>query len=901
MNEITPPAAGAPIPTVAIEDELERSYLDYAMSVIVARALPDVRDGLKPVHRRILYAMYENGYDWSKPYRKSARIVGDVMGKYHPHGDAAIYDALVRMAQDFAMRLPLIDGQGNFGSMDGDPPAAMRYTEARLARAAAELLADIDKDTVDFRPNYDGSEQEPEVLPARFPNLLVNGAAGIAVGMATNIPTHNLGEVIDAALLLVDRPDAELAEIMERLPGPDFPTGGIIMGRAGILKAYAEGRGSIVIRSRTHVEEVRGREAIVITEVPYQVNKAAMIEKIADAVKSRRIEGIADLRDESDRRGVRVVIELKRDAVADVVLNQLYRYTPVQVSYGINMLALDGGRPRQMGIAEILKSFLRFREEVIVRRTKFELAKARERAHLALGLVIAVSNLDEVVAIIRAASSPAEAREALLARSFDAAVVAPYLKLVEDHSGRALEDGRYRLSEAQVKAILELRLHRLTQLGREEIGRELEELAGKIAEYLAILGSRDKLLAVLKAELQAVREKYADARRTEISTEELAEIDEEALIAREDMVVTVTHNGYIKRTPLAAYREQRRGGKGRAGMATRDEDVVTRVFVANTHQPILFFSSAGQVYKLKVWKLPLGAPQARGKALVNLLPLAEGETITSLMALPEDEASWDELHVMFATRNGYVRRNRLSDFVNVPSVGKIAIRFEEGSDDQLVGVAVCREDQDVLLAARGGKCIRFPVSDVRVFKGRTAVGVRGMKLEEGDAVISLSILSGLHLDPDERDAYLKVAPWKSGEDRPDPADVGLAPERVAELAAAEEFVLTVTENGYGKRSSAYEYRTTHRGGSGIVNIVTSARNGPVVASRLVRDGDQLLLVTDRGKMIRIPVSDIRIMGRATQGVTLFRIGEDERVVSVARIAEADADEDGEEAADGPAS
>ncbi|RMF12138.1 MAG: DNA gyrase subunit A [Alphaproteobacteria bacterium] len=898
MNEISDtPTGGQPVPSITIEDELKSSYLDYAMSVIVSRALPDARDGLKPVHRRILYAMYEAGYDWSKPYRKSARIVGDVMGKYHPHGDSAIYDALVRMAQDFSMRLPLIDGQGNFGSMDGDPPAAMRYTEARLAKSARALLADIDKDTVDFRPNYDGSELEPEVLPARFPNLLVNGAAGIAVGMATNIPPHNLGEVIDAALLLIDDPQTPFERLMECVPGPDFPTGGIILGRGGIRRAYEEGRGSIVIRSRTHFEEIRGREAIVITETPYQVNKAAMIEKIAEAVKAKRIEGIAELRDESDRRGVRVVIELKRDAVADVVLNQLYRYSPVQVSYGINMLALDGGRPRQMGLGDIIRAFLRFREEVITRRTKFELKKARERAHIAVGLVIAVANIDEVVAIIRGAPSPAAAREALMARDFDAQTVLPYLKLI-DEPGTEVENGRYRLSEAQVKAILELRLHRLTALGRDEIGKELEELALRIRDYLDILGSRERLLAVLRDELVEVRDEFADPRRSEISFDEIGDVDEESLIAREDMVVTVTHNGYIKRVPLAAYREQRRGGKGRSAMATRDEDVVTQVFVANTHQPMLFFSSAGQVYKLKVWKLPAGAPQARGKALVNLLPLSQGETITSMMALPEDEDSWSELHVMFATRNGLVRRNRLSDFVNVPSNGKIAIRFEEGSDDQLIGVSVCREDQHVLLAARGGKCIRFPVTDVRVFKGRTAAGVRGMKLDDGDRVISLSILEGRNLDADERDAYLKVAPWKSGEERPAPQEVGLTAERIAEIAAAEQFILTVTENGYGKRSSAYEYRTTHRGGSGIVNIVTSARNGPVVASRPVAEGDQLILVTDQGKMIRIPVADIRIMGRNTQGVTLFRITDDERVVSVARIAEHDAAGDDEDAGDG---
>ena len=838
--EPTPPER--PVASIAIEEEMKSSYLDYAMSVIVSRALPDVRDGLKPVHRRILYSMYENGYEWNKPFRKSARIVGDVMGKYHPHGDAAIYDALVRMAQDFSMRLPLIDGQGNFGSMDGDPPAAMRYTEARMAKAATALLADIDKDTVDFVDNYDGSEREPVVLPARFPNLLVNGAAGIAVGMATNIPPHNLGEVIDATLALIDDPDISDDALIEHVPGPDFPTGGIILRRSGIHEAYMGGRGSIIIRSRTHAEEVHGREAIIITEVPFQVNKAAMVEKIAEAVKAKRIEGIADLRDESDRDGVRVVIELKRDAIADVVLNQLYRFTPVQVSYGINMLALTNGKPEQLGLRAVLEAFVAFREEVITRRTKFELARARERAHIAIGLVIAVANIDTVVAMIRRAPSPAAAREALLAREWDARDILGYLELVGEPPMPGSEGRVYRLSEAQVKAILDLRLHRLTALGRDEIGSELEALAVKIRDYLDILRSRERLYGVLREELIAVRDEFATPRRTEISLEEYGSVDEEALIAREDMVVTVTHGGYIKRVPLDAYRAQRRGGKGRSAMATREEDVLTTVFVANTHQPLLFFSNYGQVYKLKVWKLPPGTPQARGKALVNLLPLSEGEIITNLMALPEDEETWGELNVVFATQTGKVRRNLLSDFVNVPSVGKIAIRFEEGSDDRLVGVMLAREDDDVLLAARLGKCIRFPVADIRVFKGRTATGVRGMRLARGDRVISLSILNGQDVTTEERDAYLRSAPWK-GDDAAPPE---LPPERMAELAAAEQFILTVTANGYGKRSSSYEYRTTGRGGQGIVNIVTSKRNGPVVASRPVADGDQIMLLTNSG-------------------------------------------------------
>jgi len=875
---------------------MKSSYLDYAMSVIVSRALPDVRDGLKPVHRRILYSMHENGYDHSKPYRKSARIVGDVMGKYHPHGDAAIYDALVRMAQDFSMRLPLIDGQGNFGSMDGDPPAAMRYTEARMARSATAVLTDIDKNTVDFQDNYDGSESEPLVLPARFPNLLVNGAAGIAVGMATNIPPHNLGEVIDATVALIDEPGSTLEDLMAHIPGPDFPTGGILLGVEGIRQAFRTGRGSVLIRSRSHFEEVHGREAIVITEVPYQVNKASMVEKIAEAVKARRIEGIADLRDESDRDGVRVVIELRREAVAEVVLNQLYRFTPVQTSFGINMLALTQNRPQQLGLLDILKAFIAFREQVVTRRTKFELAKARDRAHIAVGLVVAVSNIDEVVAMIRGAASPAEARAALLAKDWPASDILPYLELIAELPPEG-EREVYRLSEAQVKAILDLRLHRLTALGREEIGSELEQLAEKIRGYREILRSRKRLYEVMREELVEVRESFANARRTEISSEAVSEVEEEDLITPEDMVVTVTHGGYIKRVPLDTYREQRRGGKGRAGMATREEDVLTTVFVANTHQPVLFFSNIGQVYKLKVWKLPAGTPQSRGKALVNLLPLSDGEYITNLMALPEDEKSWEGLDIVFATAGGKVRRNRLSDFTNVPSVGKIAIRFED-EEDRLVGAMVAREDQDVLLAARSGKCIRFSLGDIRVFKGRTSTGVRGMRLAKGDYVIALSVLEGQSATSDERQAYLKVAPWKSHaeEDAAEETDGGagdsetvLGPERIEDMAAAEQFILAVTVNGFGKRSSSYAYRTTGRGGSGIANIATSERNGPVVYSGPVADSDQLMLLTDKGQIIRIRAGDIRIAGRHTQGVILFRVDEDEQVVSVAPVPESEAD------------
>ena len=885
----TPPERD--IKPITIEEEMKTSYLDYAMSVIVARALPDVRDGLKPVHRRILYAAHENGYEWNKPFRKSARLVGDVMGKYHPHGDTSIYDALVRMAQDFSMRLTLIDGQGNFGSMDNDPPAAMRYTEARMSKAASELLADIGKDTVDFQDNYDGSESEPTVLPARFPNLLVNGAGGIAVGMATNIPPHNLGEVIDACCAWIDDPAIDVPGLMEHVKGPDFPTGGLIIGTGGIRAAYQTGRGSVVMRGRTHVEELRkDRDAIIITEVPYQVNKAGLVEKIADGVRNKRIEGISDLRDESDRDGVRVVIELKREAVADVVLNQLFRFTPLQTTFGVNILALDGGRPEQMGLARIIEAFVKFREEVITRRTKYDLAKARDRAHILVGLVIAVTNIDEVVAMIRGAASPQAAREALLAREWDAADVVPYLRLIE-MPGDAAEDGRYRLTEAQVKAILDLRLHRLTAIGRDEIGDELKEIATKIEEFLAILGDRAKLYGILRDELVAAREAFADERRTEILDTGFEDIEDEDLIQREDMVVTVTHSGYIKRVPLSAYRAQRRGGKGRAGMATREEDVLSAVFVASTHTPVLFFTTFGKVYKLKVWKLPLATPQARGKAIINLLKLEQGDTIATILPLPEDEDEWADLNVMFATASGNVRRSDMADFTNVPSNGKIAIRFEEGSDDQLVGVMLCTDDDDVFLAARGGKSIRFPVSSLRVIKSRTSTGVHGMKLAKGDRVISLSILKGQDASVEERDAYLKAAPWKS-----EPGEVTLPAAKMEELAEAEEFILTVTENGYGKRTSSHEHRSMGRGGQGVVNIETSERNGPVVGSGPAADDDEMILVTDQGKIIRIPIHDIRIAGRATQGVTLFDVAEGEKVVSAAKIAEVENGEDDEEEA-----
>ncbi|MGB8276276.1 MAG: DNA gyrase subunit A [Alphaproteobacteria bacterium] len=881
---------------VSIEEEMKRSYLDYAMSVIVSRALPDVRDGLKPVHRRILYAMKEVGYDWNRPYRKSARIVGDVMGKYHPHGDAAIYDAMVRMAQDFSMRLMLVDGQGNFGSMDGDPPAAMRYTEARLAKPAHALLEDIDKETVDFQDNYDNTLKEPTVLPAQFPNLLVNGASGIAVGMATNIPPHNLGEVIDACCAYIDNPEVSNEALIEHLPGPDFPTGGIILGKRGVREAFFTGRGSITIRGRTAFEEIRkDRTAIIVTEVPYQVNKARLLERIAELVRDKQIEGISDLRDESDRDGVRVVIELKRDAQPDIVLNQLFTFTPLQSTFGVNMLALNGGRPELMPLKDMIAAFVAFREQVITRRTVFKLGKARERAHVLLGLAIAVANLDPVIKLIREARDPETAKAGLLSRDWPAADVEPLIALV-DEPGRAVKKGVYRLSETQAKAILDLRLQRLTGLEREKIASELKELVAEITGYLEILRSREKLMKMLREELVAMKAEFATPRRTDLVEVE-AEHDIEALIQREDMVVTVSHAGYIKRVPLSTYRAQKRGGKGRAAMATREEDFVSRVFVASTHQPVLFFSTRGIVYKTKVYQLPLGTPQARGKALVNLLPLTSHETITTLMALPEDEQSWGEMFIMFATGRGTVRRNRLSDFTSVMANGKIAMKLEEG--DHLVGVATCGESDDVLLSSHAGKCIRFPVTDVRVFAGRQSVGVRGMSLEGDDHVISMSILRHVEAETEERDAYLRLA----GAMRRAEGDVSeetaaddlarLGQERFDALHAREEFILTVSERGFGKRTSSYEYRITGRGGKGIANIDITSKTGPVVASFPVRATDQIILVTDGGQIIRCPVDDIRITKRQTQGVVLFNVAENERVVSVTGLGEEEEDGEGQ--------
>jgi len=876
---------------VDIVDEMKTSYLDYAMSVIVARALPDVRDGLKPVHRRILFASQEGGFVAGRAYRKSAKIVGDVMGNYHPHGDSAIYDALARMTQDWSMRVPLIDGQGNFGSMDPDPPASMRYTEARLARVANFLLEDLDKDTVNFQDNYDGSRQEPQVLPARFPNLLVNGAGGIAVGMATNIPPHNLGEVIDGCLAMMENPAISAEELFDIIPGPDFPTAPLILGKAGARAAYLTGRGSIIMRCRHEIEEgrgsSRGSRSIVLTSIPYQVGKSGLVEKIAEAAKDKRIEGVSDIRDESNRLGVRVVIDLKRDATPEVVLNQLWRHTPAQSSFPANMLAIRGGRPETLSLRDIIQAFIQFREEVITRRTKFELNKARDRAHILLGLVVAVSNLDEVVAIIRSAPNPAEARARLMAKEWPIGDIAPYIRLVEAIEPSAEETGgTYRLSEIQVRAILDLRLHRLTALGRDEIGDELKELATKIEEFLAILADRVKLHAVMREELVAVRDQFATPRLSEI-TSAAEGIEDEDLIERDDMVVTVTMDGYIKRTPLSTFRAQNRGGKGRAGMATKDEDVVSDMFVTSTHNPVLFFSTSGKVYRLKVWRLPEGGPATRGRPIVNLLPaLDKDETIATVLPLPEDEGTWGALHVVFATAKGNVRRNAMDAFANIPSNGKFAMRFEDESDDRLIGVALLGPEDDVLLATRLGKAIRFAGDDVREFQSRTSTGVRGMTLKADDEVVSLSILHRVGTNAEERETYLRYAPWKAErEGEPD-----MPVDRFAELSLGEQFILTVCANGYGKLSSAYEYRRTGRGGQGITNIDNIARNGPVVASFAATKADQLMLVTDQAKLIRIGLDSLRVIGRGSAGVRLFDVAADEHVVSAVRIDETETPE-----------
>lgn len=891
-------------PSIDIASEMKTSFIDYAMSVIISRAIPDLRDGLKPVHRRILFAMYETGNTHEKAYRKSARPVGDVMGQYHPHGDSAIYDALVRMAQPFSMSLPLLDGQGNFGSMDGDNPAAMRYTEVRMAAPAAYLLADIDKDTVDFQDNYDGKQQEPTVLPARFPNMLVNGAGGIAVGMATNIPPHNLGEVIDACQALIKEPDLSSEELIEYIPAPDFPTGGLILGRSGARKAYLEGRGSVIIRAKTHIEEIRkDRFAIVIDEIPYQVNKASMIERIADLVREKKLEGISGVADESDRIGVRVVIELKRDATPEVVLNQLFRFTQMQTHFGCNMLALNGGRPEQLTLRGFLTAFLDFREEVVARRTAFELRKARDRAHVLCGLAVAVSNVDEVVRTIRASTDAAEAREKLMTRRWPAEEILPFIKLIDDPSHTANADGTYNLSEVQARAILDLRLQRLTQLGVKEVTDELEELAGKIKDYLAILASRERILEIIAAELAEVREKFAVPRRTEI-TDWSGDMDDEDLIEREDMVVTITQGGYIKRTPLGEFRAQKRGGKGLSGGALKEDDVVTSLFVANTHTPLLFFTTNGMVYKLKTWRLPQGSRASRGKAIVNILPIPIGTGIAAVMPVDRDEAHWDELQIVFATSEGEVRRNALSDFTNVMRNGKIAMKLPEDGSVSLVNARICSEADDVMLVTALGRAIRFPTTDVRVFKGRDSTGVRGIRLAAGDSVVSMAIIRHFEAEAEARAAYLKQRRLMAGapeeeietdEDEDTVAAGQLSPERYAEMSAAEDLILTITASGSGKLSSSHDYPVRGRGGQGVMAMDKAMRGGTLVASFPVELSDQIMLATSTGQSIRVPVQGISFRSRSAGGVKVLNTAKGEEVVSVAWIAD-QGDEDGDDAA-----
>ncbi|WP_300030078.1 DNA gyrase subunit A [uncultured Roseobacter sp.] len=882
-------------PSVTIEHEMRTSYLDYAMSVIVSRAIPDLRDGLKPVHRRILFAMHETGNSHDKAYRKSARPVGDVMGQYHPHGDSAIYDALVRMAQDFSMSLPLLDGQGNFGSMDGDNPAAMRYTEVRMDKPAAYLLADIDKDTVNFQDNYDGKQQEPTVLPARFPNMLVNGAGGIAVGMATNIPPHNLGEVVDATLALIDEPDLTSEQLIEYVPGPDFPTGGIMLGRTGARKAYLEGRGSVIVRAKTRVEEIRkDRWAIVIDEIPYQVNKASMIEKIAEQVREKKIEGISHVQDESDRNGVRVVVELKRDATAEVVMNQLYRFTPMQTYFGCNMLALNGGRPEQLTLRKFLTYFIDFREDVVARRTAYLLRKARERSHVLCGLAVAVTNIDEVVATIRSSADAAEARSKLMTRRWPAQDILPYIALIDDPTHTANDDGTYNLSETQARAILDLRLQRLTQIGVKEVTDELEELAGKIKEYLEILGSRERIMGIIADELREVRELFAVPRRTEI-VDWSGDMEDEDLIAREDMVVTVTSGGYIKRTPLADFRSQRRGGKGLAGMQTKEEDVVTTLFVANTHTQLLFFTTDGMAYKLKTWRLPQGGRTSKGKAIVNILPIPTGVSVAAILPIDRDEEDWSELQIVFATSAGTVRRNALSDFTNVKSNGKIAMKFEDDhADTTLINARIASPDDDVMLVTASGRAIRFPSTDVRVFNSRSSVGVRGVKLTGNDKVVSMSVIRHFDATSDERAAYLKMRRAMAGladdadsvsDDEETDANATISPERYAEMSAAENLILTLTAGGAGKLSSSHDYPVRGRGGMGVQAMDKAMRGGALVASFPVEMDDQIMLATSRGQSIRVPVEGISFRSRSAGGVKVFDTGKGEEVVSVAWIAD----------------
>ena len=869
------------------------------MSVIVSRAIPDLRDGLKPVHRRILYAMHETGNTHEKSYRKSARPVGDVMGKYHPHGDSAIYDALVRMAQPFSMSLPLLDGQGNFGSMDGDNPAAMRYTEVRMDKPAAFLLNDIDKDTVDFQDNYDGKDREPSVLPARFPNMLVNGAGGIAVGMATNIPPHNLGEVVDATLALIQTPDLSSEDLIQYVPGPDFPTGGMMLGRSGARKAYLEGRGSVIIRAKTKIEELRkDRYAIIIEEIPYQVNKASMIEKIAEQVRDKKVDGISHVQDESDRNGVRVVVELKRDATAEVVLNQLYRFTPMQTSFGCNMLALNGGRPEQLTLRSFLTNFVDFRELVIARRTAFELRKARERSHILCGLAVAVTNVDEVVASIRSSSDAAEAREKLMLRRWPAGSIAEYIKLIDDPTHTINEDDTYNLSETQARAILELRLQRLTQIGVKEVTEELKTLSTKIKEYLTILSSREQIMEIIANELKEVKEQFAVPRRTEI-VEWSGDMEDEDLIEREDMVVTVTSGGYIKRTPLIDFRAQRRGGKGLAGMQTKDEDVVTTLFVANTHTQLLFFTTDGMAYKLKTWRLPLGGRTAKGKAIVNILPIPVGVSIAAIMPVDVEEKQWDNLQIVFATSAGDIRRNALSDFTNVRSNGKIAMDLNEGTE--LVNARIAGDEDDVMLFTDSGRAIRFSTTAVRIFKGRKSTGVRGIKLLGQDKVVSMSVIRHFIATPDERSAYLKMRRAVSGlvdeEVNSDEDDVNenatISPERYAEMSASENLILTITSGGAGKLSSSHDYPVRGRGGMGVAAMDKTMRGGAIVASFPVELEDQIMLATSNGQSIRVPIEGISFRSRSAGGVKVFDTKENEEVVSVAWIADQgdDAEED----------
>ena len=889
---------------ISIENEMKSSYMDYAMSVIVSRAIPDVRDGLKPVHRRILFSMHEGGYFNSKPHKKSARIVGDVIGKYHPHGDTAVYDSLVRMAQDFSLRVPLVDGQGNFGSMDGDSAAAMRYTESRLSKIAHTLLEDIDKETVDFLPNYDGSEHEPTVLPAMFPNLLVNGTGGIAVGMATNIPPHNLGEVIDAACAYVDNNDIELIELISHVKGPDFPTGGIILGSNGIQSAYLTGRGSIMFRGKCNIEDNNGREAIIVTEMPYMVNKAKLVEKIAELVRDKRVEGISDLRDESNKDGVRVVVEIKRDAVADVILSQLYTYTQLQTSFGVIMLALDEGMPKVMNLKEVVGSFVRFREVVITKRTIFLLNKARDKAHILLGVRIAVSNIDEVIKIIRGAPNPSIAKEQLMEKAWDCSSIISLIKLVDDKANIG-DDGKIHLSEIQAKAILEMRLQRLTAMEKDKLENDLKELTKEITEFVGILSSREKLLTILKSELMRVKEEFSTPRKTEIIEGNFNQ-DIEDLIQKEEMVVTVTHSGYIKRVPLVTYKAQRRGGKGRSGLSMRDEDITTKLFVGNTHTPLLFFSNRGQVYSLKLYKLPLGNPQSKGRPIVNILPLQDGETITNVMPMPENQDEWDNMHIMFATAKGNIRRNDLSDFKKIQSNGKIAIRMDD--DDSLINVMACSEDDHVLLASKMGKAIRFPVDAIRVFKSRTSDGVRGMRIADKDRVISMTILHGIKSSVEEREAYLSI-PFDNRlkiatgnhEFKPEDFDITLTKEQIIDMAESEEFILTIAENGFGKRTSAYHYRITNRGGSGIVNMVLSDKTGQVVASMPANMNDELMLITNNGKLIRCRLDTVRVTGRSTSGVILFKTEKGESVVSASLIADSSEEEEEEDDDDAPES